>query len=221
MGRPIKSKYFGNRNAGSVGGEGIASVAVGGSPGTGWTTGTVVTISTSSQITGGISATGITVVTGSTLSGITIVNSGSGYTTSTGLVYTFTNGGTIGTAAFTPTLTAVTPDAIVASAITVVAGSAKNVDILDQKASHRYRVANADGTTVCKLVAAAPAVFGEMTIIATDSYGSTYYVTKLTARKALLTRFTLNGTWEYATGTQTKWTLNSASLGTVTIAHTI
>ena len=221
MGRPIKSKYFGNRNPGGVGGEGIASVAVGGAPGTGWTTGTVVTITTSSQITGGITATGITAVTGSTLSGITIVNPGSGYTTSSGLVYTFASQGTLGTAAFTPVLTTTTTNAIVASAITVAAGSPKNADIIDQKASHRYRVANADGTAVCKLVAATPAVVGEMSIIATDSYGSTYYVTKLTARKALLTQLTLNGTWEYATGTQTKWALNGAALGTVTLTHTI
>lgn len=221
MGRPIKKKFFGNLNTGGVGGETIASIAVGGAPGTGWTTGTVVTISSSTQITGGSTATGITVVTGATLSGITIVNPGSGFTTSTGLTFTFTNGGTLGSATFTPTLTTTTTNAIVASAITVSAGSAKVADIINQKASHRYRVATPDGIAVCKLVAAAPAAVGEMSIIATDSYGSTYYVTKLTSRKALLTRFTLNGTWEYANGSQTKWALTDAVIGTVTITHTI
>jgi hypothetical protein len=97
--------------------------------------------------------------------------------------------------------------------------SAKTFDIVKQEASHRYQVTTADGRGQCKLVAAAPNA-GEMTIIATDANGNTYYVTKLTARKALLTRKTQSGSnaWVFGvldsqTGTYidyARWTLGSA-----------
>jgi len=79
-------------------------------------------------------------------------------------------------------------------------------DIIKQTNSRSYKVKNDDGIAVVKLVAASPAI-GEATITATDSDGGTYYVTKLTAHKALLTQNT--GT-QFETGSSVKWTFDSA-----------
>jgi hypothetical protein len=85
-------------------------------------------------------------------------------------------------------------------------------DIVAQKGSHRYKVENQDGTGVIKLVAGAITV-GTGVITATDYNGSTYYVTKLTARKALLTQKTVSGSFQFASGKQVPWTLGSAVTG--------
>jgi hypothetical protein len=100
--------------------------------------------------------------------------------------------------------------------------SAVEYDIIKQEASRRYLVKTAQGIGQCHLVASSPSA-GQMTIIATDANGNTYYVTKLTAHKALLTRQTQNGmsAWLYATGQTAKWTIGSAASGVVSISHTV
>jgi hypothetical protein len=87
----------------------------------------------------------------------------------------------------------------------------KSADIVNQRSSRRYKVQNADGTGVCKLVPRLPAAVGEMSLIATDSANGTYYVTKLTARLATLT--SIDGT-EFTNGDNVRWTLGSAVLNT-------
>jgi hypothetical protein len=100
--------------------------------------------------------------------------------------------------------------------------SAVEYDIVKQEAGHRYLVKTAQGIGQCRLVAAAPTA-GQMTIIATDNNGNTYYVTKLTAHKAILTRQTQNGSnaWLYATSQAAKWTIGAAGVGVVSLAHTV
>lgn len=98
-------------------------------------------------------------------------------------------------------------------------GSAKVYDIIKQEASKRYLVKTADGIDQCKLVTTAPLEAGQMHIIATDANGSTYYVRKLTARRAVLVQKTVNGSFAFANGAVAGWTLNSASAGIVTIAN--
>lgn len=93
-------------------------------------------------------------------------------------------------------------------------------DIMKQEASRRYLVKTAQGQGQCILVAAAAGDLneGEMNITATDSLNSTYFVTKLTARRARLTRDTDGGSgFEYATGEVTGWSLDTATTGTVQI----
>ena len=97
--------------------------------------------------------------------------------------------------------------------------SAKTADILKQEASTRYLVKTADGTGQCKLVASNGPTAGQMYIVATDQYGSTYWVTKLTARRAILTQRTMNGQYEFANTARAGWTLNSASTGVVTLSN--
>ena len=62
-----------------------------------------------------------------------------------------------------------------------------------------------------------------MNIIATDSLGNTYYVTKLTAHKALLTRKTdlnADSDWVYATGDSARWTFSAATGTDKTVVNT-
>jgi hypothetical protein len=90
-------------------------------------------------------------------------------------------------------------------------------DIVKQEASRRYLVRNAQGIGQCKLVTAVPAA-GEMTLIATDTNGSTYYVKKLTAFRAVLIRRTMVGSYEYVDNQAAGWTLSAASAGIVSLA---
>lgn len=104
--------------------------------------------------------------------------------------------------------------AVAGTASTGIAG-----DIMKQEGTNRYLVNTADGVAICKLVTTSTLAVAQMTIIATDSKGSTYYVSKLTAHKALLTQKTMVGSYEYVTGTPAHWSLSAATTGTVSIAN--
>lgn len=100
--------------------------------------------------------------------------------------------------------------------------SALAADIMKQQGSRRYLVRTSEGQGVCELTAAANVALtaGQMNLIATDSLGSTYYVTKLTARRARLTRAVNGGSgFEYTTGSVAGWTLGAASTGVVSVAN--
>ena len=143
---------------------------------------------------------------------VVITNAGSGYTDATDAAATFTQSVT-----GTTVLTTTNEKSILAYAF-VTGGSNKVGDIVEQVGSRRYKVETADGTMVCTLVTDGVAnAAGEMTITATDSAGGTYFVKKLTARKAVLVR---NSGTAFATGASVKWTFGSAVEGvSVTIAN--
>jgi hypothetical protein len=101
----------------------------------------------------------------------------------------------------------------------ITGGSAKVYDIIKQEASKRYLVKTADGRAQCKLVTTAPLAAGQMHIIATDANGSTYYVRKLTARRAVLVQKEESGSFAFENNSVAGWTLNSASAGIVSIAN--
>jgi hypothetical protein len=90
-------------------------------------------------------------------------------------------------------------NAIAISAFVPGGSSAVAGDIVKQIATRAYRVTTAQGTGRCDLVAAAPTA-GQMTMTAVDSAGGTYYVTKLTARRALIIKGDRTGT-QFTTGT--------------------
>ena len=98
-------------------------------------------------------------------------------------------------------------------------------DIIKQESSTRYLVKTAQASGVpgqCRLVAVATGSLaeGEMNLLATDSLNSTYFVTKLTARRALLTQYNDGGSgFEYADGSAANWDIVAAVLGTVSIAN--
>ena len=93
-------------------------------------------------------------------------------------------------------------NAILIYAKTTSGGSAQIGDIQKQTNARSYKVRTADGTAVCKLVASGSPAVCQAYVNATDSDGGTYYVTKLTAHKALVTR---NSGTMFATGTTVKW----------------
>ena len=123
----------------------------------------------------------------------------------------------------TVNLTSSRQNAITFTAFLTTGTSAlENGDILKQEASKRYLVQNAQGKGQCKLVTTSTLTAGTMNIIATDFNGSTYFVKKLTARKAVVVRSTSSGGGFLVTdGHQTGWTLNGATGTVVTISHTI
>jgi hypothetical protein len=104
-------------------------------------------------------------------------------------------------------VTEITPNQTPGSATIIArldgASTAKTVTKMKFHNDRRLRVVNADGTDVCKLVAAAPAA-GEMNIIATDSAGNTYYVTRLAEHLAVVTRNT-GSSHQFDTGSRVKW----------------
>ena len=223
MGRPLNKKYFGNRNIGSasvttdngIGGSRVGSVTVAGTNNSsGYTTGGAVTFS-APQLPGGVTATGTVVATAGAIVSITIVEAGSGYTS----VPTVTAGtGTIGTTTLTAVL-ATDTGAVGAStnqenAISMTAfltgGSALPVDIRKQVSTNRYKVTDGTRTGIVKLKASVATAAGEGSVRLVDSVGGTYFATKITARKATVTRGT--GT-AFATGASVKWNMTAAVLG--------
>jgi hypothetical protein len=206
MGRPIKKKFFaGGAVTAVTAGERVNTVTVLTS-GTNYSGSTTVTFS-QPDLPGGSVATGHVSVAGGTIASLTVDSGGSGYTQDPGIAL-----GSIGTgtgATFSVSLAGVSNTGKITCSAYLPAHStaAQTSSILDQESSHRYQVQNADGTGICRLAASGSLTAGQMSITATDSSGGTYYVTKLTARKALLTP--INGT-QFAAGSYAKWILSNA-----------
>lgn len=124
-------------------------------------------------------------------------------------------------ASFITALTSTTQNALnVTAYIPVKNGGSSAVvsDIVKQEASHRYLVKNGQGIGQCRLVASDTPAAGEMNLVATDLNGSTYWVTKLTARRCVLTRRTMSTAYLFATNGSAGWTISGASAGVVSIA---
>lgn len=208
MGRPIQKKYFGNTNVPTIGGEGVASVTIGGTW-AGFTDATTTVTFTAPQLPGGVTATGTATIVGGAVTAVVMTNNGSGYTSAPTVTIADSDGGAETTGTATAVLTSSKQNSIAISAY-VTGGSAKAGDIVRQTGSRRYRVTTADGTETLKLVAAAPAA-GEMTMTAEDSAGGTYYVTKLTAHRAVIVKGDRTGT-QFTTGADgisVPWTFES------------
>jgi len=207
MGRPIKKLFIGNRNSDGLGGEGLASVTLGGTNNsTGYTTGDALTIS-APDLPGGTQAVATVTATAGVIDGVVVSTAGTGYTSAPTIT---ADTGTQGTLTLTGVLTTSTTNAIAISAYVPGGSSAVAGDIVAQKGSKTYRVTTAQGTGECVLVAAAIPTEGQMNITATDSAGGTYYVKKLTNRTVVLLRAT--GT-EFETDAKVKWA-DSAVLNT-------
>jgi len=221
MARSLNKKYFGNRNIGStsvttddgIGGQGVASIAVTGSF-SGKTTATPYAVTISAPtLPDGVQAVATITFSSATAGTVTVTEGGSGYTSVP--TTTCALGGGSGTVTLTATLSvdtgavssATNQENAITSFAYVTGGSRQVADIIKQVSSTRYKVKTADGTMICKLKSSASSAAGEMEIVATDASSGTYYVTKLTAHKATLTRGT--GT-VYVTGVATPWTFDTA-----------
>lgn len=157
-------------------------------------------------------------VTDLKIASITITEKGSGYTSAPAVTISGTATGTAVLEADTGAIGSVTNNE---NAIQMVAfltgGSAVAVDIIKQVSTNRYKVTDGTRTGIVALTATEADAAGEGSILATDSAGGTYYVTKLTAHKATVTRGT--GT-QFATNEAVAWTFGSATVNaTVQIAN--
>jgi hypothetical protein len=217
MGRPLNHKFFGDLNPDNVGGEGVASVTVGGTNNSsGYTTGDAVTFTTP-QIAGGTSPAGtVNAFANGLIGNITITLSGSGYTSAP---TAYANTGTLGTTTLTSVLTSGTSarrNVIMPQVRIGGTNRTSGNDILSQKSTRRYRVKSQDGTGICTLVARTPANALEMAIVATDSQSNTYWVRKITKNKVELVQNTLVGaTWDINDGDTAKWTITGSAAAPV------
>lgn len=203
MGRPINKKYFGNRNPDGVAGEGIASVTISNS-GTLYLGSEAPTVE-APELPGGTTATVDVTFANGNVTSVTLTGAGSGYTSAPAITFTPASTGT--TATFVVTLTDAREAGITGHAWVPGGSGSELGDIIKQVSSTRYRVTTSEGTGVCKLVGDNPIAEGEMNIIATDSAGGTYYVTKLTSRRATIVRDT--GT-QFDDNVSVGWNLTAA-----------
>lgn len=223
MGRPIKKKFFGNTNVkldgDAVGGEGVLTIAKN-NTGTLYSTSTTISLTfTAPQIKGGETAAGqVTTNAFGQVATVTLLNGGSGYTSTPTATVT---GGTTGTTAtFTISMSTNRQNAIsFTSYLSTGSSAVAGGDIIKQESSKRYLVQNSQGVGQCKLVASNSPTAGQMYIVATDYNGSTYWVTKLTARKARLKQRSMSTAYLVADGAQTGWTLGSSTGTIVTLGN--
>ena len=232
MGRPLNKKFFANTNyatfgTANVGGESVASVTVVAGDSAGYVTGETVSFS-APQITGGAYPVATIVATAGAVTSVVITSKGSGYTSAPTATVT-TAAGTQTTLTLTPVLTtgaAVRQNGIKCEAQIGAGAEVTTGDIIKQVSGRRYKVQTSGGVGVCKLVTIEAKDAGQMSIKATDSAGNTYFVAKLTARKAVLVPAanvhgdtTTIGS-QFATGTTAKWTFGAAVVNTtVTIEN--
>ena len=216
MGRPIKKTYFGFGNAGGIGGEGFGSLVVSNpSANAGYSTTTAVTwVASAPQLPGGVAAAGtanVQFLTGQgRIQSLGITTAGTGYTSTASVTLTFSPARVSGTAAVVViNLANAVTNSIAVSAWVPSGTQALTADAVKQTSSQRYRVTTSEGTGVCELVARAPAAGGEMNITALDSAGNQYYVTKLTARRAVVYQKSGSG-YEFFNGDSVGWNLSAA-----------
>ena len=130
---------------------------------------------------------------------------------------TFTDYGTGAT--FITTLTSTTQNALTVNAYLLAKDGGTGIkasDIVKQEASKRYLVKNTDGIGQCTLVASNSPTVGQMNITATDELNSTYWVTKLTARRCTLARRSNGGSgYSFADGATAGWNITAAATGVV------
>lgn len=178
------------------------------------------------SFTGG-SGTGATATVPFGVSGIEITEKGSGYVSVADAAITFSGGA----ASYTPVLTTDSgnvgsgtnqENAIQITAWVPATGTAGNIsgngtsavvgDIVRQTGNGKYIVRTAQGVGRVKLVAGTPAA-GEATIIATDSAGGNYYVTKISDRRCNIVKGNQSGTQftTGSTGINVSWTFNGTS----------
>ena len=177
-------------------------------------------------ISGGAKATSVSPAggTGATLTitygvkNVVIDEPGSHYISSADANAQFSTGAAAGTAV----LGNVRDNGLAAYAYIIDGTEGVLVDIMKQESSRRYLVKEESGAQgQCRLVASdAGSLYpGEMCLIATDTQGCTYFVTKLTARRAYLTQRSSAGTgYQFADGTSAGWNITGATTGRVSIA---
>jgi hypothetical protein len=185
--------------------------------------GSFTTLGAVTSISGG-TGSGATPVLTYRAKEIVITEPGSGYSHAVDATASFSGSATL---PGTPTVVMITDTGIVGTvgnqenAINMTAfltgGSAQQCDIIKQVSTRRYKVTDGTRTGIVELTSTLADAAGEGSILATDASNGTYYVTKLTAHKATLTRGT--GT-VYTDGAAVPWTFDTATATVCKIANT-
>ena len=226
MGRPLKQKFFDPVEGSiSIGGEGVSTLSFSNRGGGYYSANVAITLGAPNLPTGTqATVSSITLFGNGAINSFT-VTSGAGYTAAPSVTIT---GANATPAVATSTLTSAVTNVIATSAYVPVANGGSSAvigDIVKQVGARRYKVRTAQGVGKCKLVTAAPAA-GEMTIAATDSLNSTYYVKKLDENLVVLVQNSDGGSgFDYVSGSKAKWTISgsaeapsAADIGTVVVA---
>jgi hypothetical protein len=233
MGRPLNKKYFGNRNIGStsvttddgIGGNGIASVTIAG-VWSGFTQATSTVTFSAPQLPGGVTATGTVTITAGAPTLVTMTEKGSGYTSLPTVTIADSDVGAETSGTATAVFEVDTGDVGSATneenAIRMTAfltgGSAVAVDIIRQVSTNRFRVTDGTRTGTVTLTASLADAAGEGSIQLVDTDGGTYFATKITSRKVVITRGT--GTQDaFVTGTAVQWNMTAATATSLLIAN--
>ena len=223
----------------AAGAGGITAVSVG-TAGSGYTSTATLTVTTATGVTvagtGTSGATTIYVTTSGIFTGMSITGTGVGAsakvqsigagTVTASVANASTVTGTLifrddgSGATFTSVLTSSQQNGITIYAYVPGGSSGVIGDIMKQEASRRYLVKTAQGQGQCILVTTSTLASGQMYMTALDVSGNSYFVDKLTARRARLQQYTLNaGSFEYANGAVTGWSFAAATTGTVQIVN--
>lgn len=169
---------------------------------TGGSRGNFTTLPSGAQATTSNGAgAGLTVTLRFRAKAVVITASGSGYVDVADAAPTFTQSVT-----GTSVLTAVKENAITMTG-RVVTGSTVALDVIKQAGANSYFVTDGTNTGIVELVSDAANAAGEANIVATDSAGGTYYVTKLTAHRAVVTPGT--GV-QFSANSSVPWVLDTA-----------
>lgn len=95
-----------------------------------------------------------------------------------------------------------------------------DADIIKQTSTDEYLMETTDGSSICSLVASETPIQGQAYIQATDSIGSTYFVTKITAHLVLLTQWTDGGDgFLYIDGDEAPWGFDAPDNMTVQVEN--
>jgi hypothetical protein len=185
---------------------------------------TIIYVTNTNGIEVGMAVSGSNVGTGSVVSsvGTGLVNVSATNANTINTTVTFTDAGA--SFASSIALTAATYENAIAFTSFLLAkdGGANAVtggDIHKQESSRRYLVENSEGIGQVKLVATDALTAGTMNIIATDGAGSTYFVRKLTAKKAYLVNRTSTST-AVVSGLVAQWTVTGSTGNTLITAAT-
>lgn len=176
---------------------------------------TVVDLTALATTDNSVAGSGATInVTGLKINAVTVTTAGSGYTSVPAITDL-----PDGNATLTAVVTSAKQNAITMTG-RIVAGSTVALDIIKQVSSRRYKVTDGTNTGIVELTGSAVDAAGEANVVATDAAAGTYYVTKITAHRAVLVPIDGN-LYPLVDGTpqSAPWTLDAASTIYVNIAN--
>jgi hypothetical protein len=186
------------------------------------TRGTFTGISAVTGISGG-AGSGATPVLTYRVKSVTITEPGSGYTDATDAAITFAAGAGAGTVVmesdgqnYGNQNPAGTNENSITMTARLTGGTAVQVDIIRQVSTKRFKVTDGTRTGIVTLKASVATAAGEGSIRLVDTDGGTYFATKITSRKATITRGTGTQT-AFVTGTAVQWNMTAATASSLLV----